>query len=115
MKCWNCKIPKLCLENPVGVISSIVPPTQIIQPYFFGESEKKRTCLWLKGLEPLIHNKVDNLFGKQTHVEPVGTYLKKDGTYTFFTDSIAGTSKEASTLRSKTFKSIANEMVLQWF
>jgi len=47
-------IPKIALENPVGIISSrIRPPDQIIQPWQFGHPETKATCLWLKKLRPL--------------------------------------------------------------
>jgi hypothetical protein len=47
-------IPKIALENPVGIISTrIRPPTQVIQPWMFGHPETKATCLWLKGLKPL--------------------------------------------------------------
>jgi hypothetical protein len=47
-------IEKIALENPVSCISSrIRKPTQIIQPYNFGEDASKRTCLWLKGLPEL--------------------------------------------------------------
>jgi hypothetical protein len=48
-------IPRICLENPVSVISSkIRKPDQIIQPWQFGHGETKTTCLWLKGLPPLL-------------------------------------------------------------
>lgn len=47
-------VPKVCIENPVGVISSqIGPPTQTIQPWMFGDDASKATCLWLAGL-PLL-------------------------------------------------------------
>ena len=47
-------IPRIALENPVGVISSrIERPTQIIQPWQFGHGETKATCLWLKNLPRL--------------------------------------------------------------
>jgi site-specific DNA-cytosine methylase len=50
----NAPIPHICLENPVGVISSkIRKPDQIIQPWQFGHGETKATCLWLKRL-PLL-------------------------------------------------------------
>ena len=29
-------------------------PTQIIQPWMFGDPYTKRTCLWIRGLEPLV-------------------------------------------------------------
>lgn len=51
----NAPIPKIALENPVGIISThIRKPDQIIQPYQFGEDAGKRTCLWLKGLPKLV-------------------------------------------------------------
>ena len=47
-------IKKICLENPVGIIStSVRKPDQIVQPYLFGHGETKATCLWLKNL-PLL-------------------------------------------------------------
>lgn len=47
-------IPRICIENPVGVLSSAWrEPDQIIQPYEYGDDASKKTCLWLKGLQPL--------------------------------------------------------------
>ena len=40
----------IAIENPIGCMSKIYKePTQIIQPYQFGDRERKATCLWLKG------------------------------------------------------------------
>ena len=40
----NAPIPKIALENPVGAISSeIKKPSQIIQPFWFGDSASKKT------------------------------------------------------------------------
>lgn len=51
----DCSIGKIVLENPVGLISSrIRKPTQIIQPYEFGDDASKKTCLWLKNLPKLV-------------------------------------------------------------
>ncbi len=48
-------IPKVCIENPVSIISSwIRKPEQIIQPWMFGHGETKTTCLWLRNLPPLL-------------------------------------------------------------
>ena len=46
---------KIAIENPVGIMSTCYrKPDQIYNPYDFkGETECKKTCLWLKGLEPL--------------------------------------------------------------
>ena len=43
-----CPIPKIALENPIGIISThIRKPDQIIQPYQFGHGETKATCFEL--------------------------------------------------------------------
>lgn len=53
----NADIPKICLENPVSVISTRVrKPEQIVQPWMFGDDASKTTCLWLKGLPNLEVN-----------------------------------------------------------
>lgn len=50
----NLPCRRICLENPVSIISTAIrKPNQIVQPYQFGESYAKRTCLWLKNLPPL--------------------------------------------------------------
>lgn len=50
----NAPIERIAIENPVGILSSrIRKPDQIVQPYWFGDSFKKTTCLWLKNLPPL--------------------------------------------------------------
>jgi hypothetical protein len=52
-------IPKICVENPVGVLSTLIrKPDQIIQPWMFGWPESKKTCLWLKGLPLLVPTEV---------------------------------------------------------
>ena len=52
-------IERICIENPVSVISSkIRKPEQIIQPYQFGHPMMKTTCLWLKNLPKLKHTEI---------------------------------------------------------
>jgi hypothetical protein len=48
---WTCKIPRVVIENPRGVVSTHlgIRPTQTIQPYEFGEDASKATCLWIRG------------------------------------------------------------------
>ena len=54
-KLMDAPIQRICIENPVSVISSrIRKPDQIIQPWWFGEDASKKTCLWLKCLPPLV-------------------------------------------------------------
>jgi hypothetical protein len=53
----DCGIPRIAMENPVAhgrALAAIGRPTQSIQPYQFGDDASKRTCLWLKGLPPLV-------------------------------------------------------------
>ena len=48
-------IPRIAIENPIGVLSTQWrKPDQIIQPWQYGHGEIKATCLWLKGLQPLV-------------------------------------------------------------
>ena len=48
------RIPRWCIENPVGMISTKIRlPDQIVQPWMFGHGERKRTCFWLKNLPDL--------------------------------------------------------------
>lgn len=58
--CWNAPIPRIAVENPVmhrhakERIANYQPFAQSVQPWQFGDWEKKRTCFWLKGLDPLV-------------------------------------------------------------
>lgn len=48
---YNCNIPKIAIENPVGILSTVWrKPDCIVQPYEHGHGETKKTCLWLKNL-----------------------------------------------------------------
>lgn len=56
-KLWAADIERILIENPVGCLStksSLGKPAQIIQPWQFGEDASKGTCLWLKGVSPLM-------------------------------------------------------------
>jgi hypothetical protein len=110
MKMVNAPIDKIAIENPVGVMSTkYQKPTQIIQPYHFGDEAQKSTCLWLKGLAPLEHT---NVVGKGEMV----TWITKKGvkkTRSVWINKIPK-GMDASTHRSKTFKGIALAMATQW-
>jgi len=115
---YNAPIPKIALENPVGMISSLfMKPTQIIQPYYFGDEAQKTTCLWLKGLPLLQHfDKVDLFNDKVTHVgkgEMVTTTTGKTFSKWYWETS-KGKGCERQKRRSKTFPGIANAMAEQW-
>lgn len=108
----NCD--RIAVENPIGIMSKIYKkPTQIIQPWWFGDNYSKSTCLWLKGLEPLKPEVTE-----QPEIE-----------YVEWTDSKTGKKKrqdklsaealrlppeERAKMRSKTFLGIARAMAEQW-
>jgi len=55
MALWECGIPRIAIENPIGVMSTVFrKPDQVVQPWMFGHGETKATCLWLKNTPPLI-------------------------------------------------------------
>lgn len=58
IKLWNLPFPQLALENPIGLLSNWKKPSQIIQPWMFGELETKTTCFWLRGLPRLVPTKI---------------------------------------------------------
>ena len=115
-------IPKIAIENPVGYMNSFFrKPDQVIEPYFFGDSQKKRTCLWLKNLPKLVHRETATMFEPATHCPrplPESTQFRKPSKYyaggeiknRYFTD---GKLRDAH-LRSKTFPGIARAMAEQW-
>jgi site-specific DNA-cytosine methylase len=107
-KLYYCNIPKICIENPVGYLNhNFKKPDQIVQPYFFGDEESKRTCFWFKNLKPLEHTKL---------VKPkIYAYYKtgrKIGKPIYFHEYNSG--KDRAKIRSKFWKGIAEAMAAQW-
>jgi hypothetical protein len=114
LKIYNCKIPKIAIENPRGSMNKIIKHSQVIHPYYFGDKEKKTTCLWLKNLPKLVHIQKNDLFDCATHTEePKPKYIDRSGKKRYFTDSFAKTPDRIK-LRSKTFPGIAQAMATQW-
>ena len=95
MKLYHCEIPKVAIENPIGVMSSrFRKPDQVLQPWMFGHGETKATCLWLKGLPKLtptniVEGRLQRIF-----------LLPK--------------TKDRPILRSKTYSGIAQGMAVQF-
>lgn len=78
-------IPRIALENPVSVISSVFRPAdQTIQPWQYGHGETKATCLWLKNLPPLTPTNVVDGRAAVVHMMPPGPdrWLDRSRTYT---------------------------------
>lgn len=122
---------KVVIENPVNIISGEyikqhfpdlaekygLPknPTQRIHPWMFGDNFSKNTCLWIKGLEPLVPK-----YTEEPEMEYITWRDKKTGKLKrqnkWYYDAFVNckTSEERSKLRSKTFPSIAQAMAEQW-
>ena len=94
---WKFPVPRVAIENPVGRLSSLWRgPTQTIQPWQFGDGETKGTCLWLRGIPPLLPQitTAPADVKHSVHHEPPGPNRKKN--------------------RSRTYLGIAEAMASQW-
>ncbi|KKN03456.1 hypothetical protein LCGC14_1107420 [marine sediment metagenome] len=91
-------IPKIAIENPIPHKYAIEVIgrryDQIIQPWQFGHSETKATCLWLKGLRKLGTTKL--VAGREARIHKMPP------------------SKDRGKLRSVTCQGIADAMADQW-
>ena len=114
-KLMNVDIQHIAIENPISVISSkIRKPDQIIQPWQFGDKAQKSTCLWLKNLPLLEHT---NIVDKGEFFEwtcPKTGKRKRQAQWYLDALKEAKTPAERRTLRSKTFKGIAEAVAKQW-
>lgn len=135
------KIDEIALENPVGILSSdtyipkhfpdLLPllaevgmprkPDQVIQPFYFGDKVRKYTCLWLKGLKPLVWVRHDDLFHSSKFVmpaEPTKVMIRKGPYRTGTVRKIYWQEmlpkKDRAKIKSKTFPGIARAMAEQW-
>jgi hypothetical protein len=96
-------IARIAVENPVSVISSYIrKPDQIIQPWMFGHTEQKTTCLWLKNLPKLVATK---------NVKAEMDLLPKNQRERLH---YLPPSPDRWKLRSKTFQGISVAMADQW-
>lgn len=92
----NGTIPRIAMENPVGVFSTYWrKPDQIIQPWQFGYPETKATCLWLENL-PLLQptNVLPPPYHAKVHRMAPGPFRQRN--------------------RSETNRGIADAMADQW-
>ena len=129
MKFINADCDKIAIENPIGIISGNyiakhfsdlqekynfpIKPTQIIQPWMFGDNFNKSTCLWLKGLSPLVPK-----ITEQPELEWFEWTDSKTGKKKrqpkWVADAWKLPPKEKAMVRSKTFPGIAKAMAEQW-
>ena len=105
---WNLPVPRVCIENPVGRLSTLWRrPSQIIQPWQFGHEATKTTCLWLRALPPL---QPTNIVGKGERIT-----FKSGKTHPAWYSQYSNlTAEERRKMRSKTFSGIASAMAQQW-
>lgn len=87
-------VKRIAIENPVGRLNRLRPPDQIIHPWMFGHREQKRTCLWLKGLPPLMATLVS---------------AERDASW-----YVNLSKKNRARKRSRTFTGIGEAMAVQW-
>lgn len=88
-------IPRIAIENPVCIMSSVWrEPDQVIHPWEHGHGETKATCLWLKGLPPLMPTKIVSGREPRVHRMSPGPDRWKE--------------------RSRTYEGIAAAMAQQW-
>jgi hypothetical protein len=88
-------IPKIAIENPVCIMSSLWrKPDQTIQPWQYGHGETKATCLWLINLPKL--NPTNIVEGRSDRIHKMPP------------------SDDRWKLRSTTYQGIADAMAEQW-
>ena len=99
MALWEAPIEKICIENPVpSKVFGLPPYGQVIQPWEYGHPFSKKTCLWLKGLPPLMPT---DIVGRTESTKVPGNWFNKGG-------------KDRQVNRSVTFQGIADAMASQW-
>lgn len=103
----NADIPKIAIENPVGVISTAWRKAdQYVHPYYFGEPHSKKTGLWLKNLPLLVPTNI---------VEPQFYIYKNGGRDPIWhVETMKLPPDERAKARSKTFQGFADQMAAQW-
>lgn len=105
----NADCERIAVENPIpSSVYGLPPYSQIVQPYEHGHPNTKKTCFWLKGLEPLKPTDV---------VAPIRgkRFQQKNGNWRYSCwemDQRGG--QDRAKERSKTFPGIAKAMAEQW-
>ena len=108
MQFANAKCPRVAIENPVGIMSTYWrKPNQIIQPYEYGDPFEKKTCLWLKNLNPLQPTQI-------VSVPPRKQFASGKTMPSWYADAWHFSPAERAKIRSKTFPGIARAMAEQW-
>ena len=106
MKMFLANADRIAVENPSGIMSSLFrKPDCIYNPYdFIGETETKKTCLWLVNLPPLNPTQI---LPKEKRTQGIWK-AHFDGKQYGWNDP------EVAKLRSKTPFGVADAMAEQW-
>lgn len=100
-------IPNIVIENPIGIMSKFLKPSQIIQPYEFGDDASKATCLWVKGFPILEDTK---------YIQPrIVNGKQRWGNQTDSGQNKLPPSENRAELRGITYPGIAEAMAKQWY
>jgi len=106
-KLLNADIPKIAIENPImhkygKRLIGDIKQSQVVQPWMFGHTEQKATCLWLKGLPKLTETR---------NVKEEMMLLPKNKRERLH---YLPPSKDRWKLRSETYQGLADAMASQW-
>lgn len=109
MAFYNADCPRIAIENPVpSSVFELPKYNQVIQPYEYGHSATKKTCLWLKGLPKMVPT---NIVEKPVYEK----FVQKNGNVRRTCwEMMQKGGKEKAKIRSKTFPGIARAMAEQW-
>ena len=115
MQMVTANAPRVAVENPIGIMNtSFRKPDQIIQPFMFGHPYAKTTCLWLKGLPPLLPTS----WVEPERIHSAGASGGYSGSSWFVRDEngkiIRWNDPRTAKERSKTYPGIAKAMAEQW-
>ncbi|UWQ16130.1 hypothetical protein [Jannaschia sp. M317] len=107
--CWTADIPRVAVENPVmhkharALIDGQPRPTQVVQPWWFGDPAFKGTGLYLRGLPPLTPTArlTPPTKGTDDHKQWSAIHRAPPG-------------PDRGRIRSRTFPGIADAMADQW-
>ena len=106
MEFMHANCDHIAIENPVPMGIYMLPnASQMIQPYMFGEKYSKKTCLWLKGLPPLMPTQIVDDY--QPFINGGGGRMEREN---YKGKKFA----EGSVGRSKTFAGIAEAIADQY-
>jgi hypothetical protein len=105
---WNAGVPRVAIENPVmhkhakALIVNYQEPAQSVQPWQFGHGECKRTCLWLRGLAPLVSTNIVDGREQRVHRMPPGADRWKERSRFYPGIAAAMADQWGSTIMEKT-------------